>query len=150
MMHGNITRPTQDVDVVSVATEQTWSVSYALPQPLQEAVEDVAQVLDLPRDWLNTGALGIVAERLPDGFTDRLHSLTYHNLVVCVLDREDLLKLKVWAAADEGPFSRHTHDIRAIGPTAAELEIAFKWAAVHARASAADIEIIAQALAGAN
>lgn len=84
---------------------------HVLPEELRDAAQDVAEVMDLDPGWLNAGALGVVLHHLPDGFEERLVSETFGNLRVSVLSREDLVRLKLLAAADEGPGSVHLTDL---------------------------------------
>lgn len=128
LLTDEIDRPTRDIDIVSVAEGlDPLNVARTLPEGLRQAADDVADALGIPRDWLNNGAVGIVGDRLPAGFDGRTRPLVYANLVVHVLARTDLLCLKLWAAADQGPGSRHLHDIRAMRPDADELAAALRW-----------------------
>jgi hypothetical protein len=140
-------RATQDVDVVSVARgEAPLATESSLPPELRNAAEDVADLHGLNKDWLNAGAVGVLRGRLPSGYEQRLRARSYGNLVVGVLGRSDLLGLKVLAASDEGPDSRHTHDVRAMKPTGEELEAAFTWARAQKPAESPEFEDIAQVL----
>ncbi|MGH3442470.1 MAG: hypothetical protein ACRDUY_10615 [Nitriliruptorales bacterium] len=122
--------PTQDVDVVAVAPSGTplrSSQQLELPLDLVRAAEDVAAVMGLDRDWLNAGALGVLFDRLPEGYEDRLRPTRFGNLTVSVLGRQDLVRLKLWAAADEGPGSRHHVALVQMGLSAAEVDDAEAW-----------------------
>jgi hypothetical protein len=128
LLAGHIRRPTQDVDVVAFSTGSGPLRSEpTLPRELVEAVQDVARVLDLDDDWLNAGAVAIVADRLPDRFEQRMGTHSYGSLTVSVLGREDLIRLKLFAAADEGPGSTHHLDLVRLAPTAVELRDAISW-----------------------
>jgi hypothetical protein len=100
---------------------------HTLPPELTEAAEDVARMMELDRDWLNAGALGVLAHHLPEGYEDRLRSGRFGNLMVSVLDRQDLIRLKLFAAADEGPGSVHLLDLLEISLTPDELRDAAVW-----------------------
>lgn len=106
----------------------------------------MADVLNLPVDWLNTGAVGVLDGRLPDGFMVRLRPRVYGNLVVSVLARMDLLRLKLLAAADEGPYSQHVADVLGMRPTSGELREALRWARGQSAPGTHDFDDIAQAV----
>lgn len=120
-------RPTQDVDVVAVASGDEALRSHQLPMALVQAAEDVAEMLGLDEDWLNAGAAAVLADRLPAGYQERLRTEQFGNLTVSVLGRQDLIRLKLYAAADEGPGSRHVRDLIQIGLTRQELDDARGW-----------------------
>lgn len=124
----DVARPTQDVDVVAVgADDQDLREQYELPPALTEAALDVARSLGLRKDWLNASAAAILLGELPDGYKERLNSRLFGGLVVSVLGRLDLMRLKVYAAADEGPGSRHVQDLLLMRPTAEEAGDALNW-----------------------
>lgn len=122
-------RPTQDVDVVAVSTgDGRLKKSYELPAELAEAALDVARVHGLDEDWLNAGALGAVFHVLPEGFEERLRSESFGGaLIVSVAAREDLIRLKLFAAHGEGPYGVHFEDLLAMGATSVELDEAAAW-----------------------
>ncbi len=136
-------RPTQDVDVVAVATPAGGLLRPGqLPRELVEAGEDVAAMLGLDEDWLNAGAAALLADRLPAGYEERLRTEQFGTLTVSVLGRQDLIRLKLYAAADEGPGSRHVQDLRRIGITRSELEDARSWVATLYPGSAPVPELV--------
>jgi hypothetical protein len=124
-------RATQDVDVVAASVDAgPLRRQQELPQELVEAALDVARALDLDPDWLNAGALGVIGHLLPEGFEERLRSESFGaGLTVSVLSRSDLLRLKLFAASDEGPAGVHFSDVCAMHPTAEELSDARAWVA---------------------
>jgi hypothetical protein len=86
--------------------------------------------LELDPDWLNAGALGVIGHLLPEGFEDRLRSESFGTgLIVSVLSRPDLLRLKLFAASDEGLAGVHFSDLCAMRPTTEELADAHAWVA---------------------
>lgn len=128
LLRGDVPRPTQDVDVVSVAAGRSPLLRrHVLPEELRNAAEDVAEVMDLDPGWLNAGALGVVLRHLPDGFEERLVSETFGNLRVSVPSRDDLVRLKLLAAADEGPGSVHLADLVEMSLSRPELIDAASW-----------------------
>ena len=67
---------------------------------------------------------------LPDGFADRLSMLRIGNrLTLHLLGRQDLMALKLYAAADEhGPRQEiHFADLKGLAPTFEELDWAVEW-----------------------
>jgi hypothetical protein len=126
------TRPTQDVDIAAVGSRDTPLRSHVeLPVDLAEAVRDVAATLGLSADWMNAGAVALVEHLLPAGYEQRLRTRRFDALVVSVLARGDLLRLKLYAGADEGPGSTHLQDVLDMGPSRKELDAAIAW--VNAR-----------------
>lgn len=121
-------RPTQDADVIAIARgTEPLRVELDLPSDLAEAAADVADALGLDPDWLNTGPVGVIGHRLPQDMNSRLRHRTYGTLVVSVPARLDLVRLKLLAAADEGPASPHAFDLVRMGLTRAELVNARDW-----------------------
>jgi hypothetical protein len=131
LLREGLHRATQDVDVVAAAVDAgPLRREQELPPELVEAALDVARALDLDPDWLNPGALGVIGHLLPEGFEDRLRSESFGSgLTVSVLARSDLLRLKLFAASDEGPAGVHFSDVCAMRPTRDELADARAWVA---------------------
>ena len=55
----------------------------------------------------------------------------YGGLEVHLPGRFDLICFKVYAAADQGPRSKHFGDLQALEPSGAELLNAARWAMTH-------------------
>lgn len=128
LLTGDLDHPTRDVDVVAVASgESPLRSQHQLPDALTEAAKDVATIMGIDHDWLNSGALGVLFGRLPDGYEDRLRTMRFGNLTVSALGRKDLIRLKLWAAAEEGPNSTHHVDLSRMGLDRAELDDAEAW-----------------------
>lgn len=132
LLHEGLQRPTQDVDVIAFSTgNERLRQSNELPQELAEAARDVAWMHGLDDDWLNTGALGALNDLLPHlpvGFEDRARTESFGNsLLVSVLDRQDLIRLKLYAAYDVGTGETHLADLVVIRITAGELRDAATW-----------------------
>lgn len=125
---------TKDVDAFAAVQKgqrgELRLVSCAQLSPaLTRAIEAVAGQFGLGSDWLNGQATLALNEELPPGLTDRLHLVRYGPcLTLYFLDRLDQIYFKLYAAADHGPTSRHTEDLRALNPTAAEIRGAARWA----------------------
>ncbi len=133
LLHGVISRPTRDVDVLGGRSVAGGVLPMAtLPPPLASAVADVGLALDLRQDWLNLGPAGLLKLGLPKGFAGRLAPRTYGGLVVWLAAPEDLVYLKVYAAADHWPLrDRHMADLVALRPSARDLQAAAAWAQTH-------------------
>lgn len=128
---GYVHRATRDVDLIALLEQGRLAPASPLPAPLAEAVADVARALELPGDWLNAGPASALELGLPEGFVDRLESRRYGGLVLHLAGRTDLIALKLYAAVDQGPRSRHTTDLQSLAPTHAELLAAAMWTRTH-------------------
>lgn len=124
-----ISRPsTKDLDVIGAMTPRGIERMGSVPAPLARAISDVALTYGLANDWMNLGPEHLVDLGLPPGFEARLDRLDYGGLVVWTTSRQDMISLKLYAAADQGARSRHMQDLAELGPTSAELVAAAKWA----------------------
>lgn len=136
LLQNLIRRPTLDLDAVARVENDAWVTANPLPAPLIQAVRDVADALDLPReprdekDWLNSGPAFLQNLGLPEGFAERLAILRFGPLTIRVAARQDLVCLKLWAATDASRGPRRAVDIadlRALRPTQSELRDAVAW-----------------------
>lgn len=127
MLLGLLARPTKDLDIVARVQDELWIASEPLPASLVAAAHDVAGALELPLDWLNAGPSDFMRTGLPEGFRDRTTTLVYGGLTLQLASRLDQLALKLFAAVDQGPRSRHFADLRHLRPTTAELADAAGW-----------------------
>jgi hypothetical protein len=50
---------------------------------------------------------------------------------VYIADRYDLIHMKLFAAADQGPDSKHMSDLLLLGPTSEELDSARTWCCIQ-------------------
>jgi hypothetical protein len=70
---------------------------------LAQAAIDVARAYGLADDWLNLGPASLLDGPLPAGFAERLSQVAFGALRLWIAGREDLVALKLWAAADRWP-----------------------------------------------
>jgi hypothetical protein len=66
-------------------------------------------------------------EKTCEGFLVRCRVETFGGLRVHIADRYDLIHMKLLAAADQGPRSKHMSDLLALIPTYEELDAARQW-----------------------
>ena len=127
LLLGATQRATHDVDIVALVDEGRLCKAKPLPSAVEDAARDVARVLELAPDWLNSGPTALLDFGLPSGFLSRCIVRRYEALVVHVAARFDQIHFKLYAASDHGPRSRHVADLRALAPTRAELIAAARW-----------------------
>lgn len=128
---GYVARSTRDVDLVARIEDGRLVSAAPLPVSFAEAVADVGRTLGLRSDWLNAGPASVVELGLPAGFLDRVQTRHFGGLTLHLAGRTDLIALKLYAAVDQGPASRHTSDLQALAPTPDELIVAAKWTRSH-------------------
>jgi hypothetical protein len=130
-----VSRVTRDVDILALVDSQDNLISPApLPDALKEASSQVAEILDLNRDWLNNGPSsdsgGLFQMGLPDGLFNRATLRKYgSHLTVFYISRIDQIHLKVYASVDCG--GKHVGDLLAMTPTIEELVVAADWCMTH-------------------
>jgi hypothetical protein len=132
LLLGLISRATRDLDIVAVVDAGNYVKADPLPQELLDAVRDVGEVLGIGAEWLNAAPAGLLDFGLPEGFARRTEIRDFGTaLVLHVASRTDQICLKLYAAVDQGPRSKHADDLRALAPTADELRVAATWARGH-------------------
>jgi len=132
MILGVVQRATADLDVVARVDGTRWVSAEPLPRPLQEAVRDVGTALGLDSCWLNAGPADLLTYGLPAGFVERVITRHFGALTIHLASHEDLIALKVYAAADHWPDrSKHLQDLRALKPSPAQLRAAARWCRTH-------------------
>src|SRR5579859_5329362 len=127
-----VTRATRDVDVIAVAVDPTKPRAIqpppdTFPEPLQRAIDTVAHDLNLDDDWLNTGPAGQWRQGLPPGLESRTTWRRFAAITVGIVARQDLILLKLFAAANNSPSGPHARDLIGLKPTDAELAAASAW-----------------------
>jgi len=131
MLSGLIERPTKDLDVLARMERDDLLPAEPLPEALQIAIRDVAEILDLDPAWLNGGPTALLDQPLPSGFNERLETRTFGALVVRIASRVDQIAFKLYAAVDQGPRSKHVSDLQRLTPTSSELVAAANWCRTH-------------------
>lgn len=131
LLLGFIHRATRDLDLVAFVEAGRLIRADRLPAPLAESVADVARVLGLRGDWLNPGPASLLDLGLPEGFAQRLETRRYGGLTLHLASRLDHIALKLYAAVDQGPDSKHAADLLALAPSPDELLGAARWARMH-------------------
>jgi hypothetical protein len=130
-----ISRPTMDLDAMARLENGQLQSAKPLPPELVEAIRDVADTLGLPReptdekDWLNGGPTMLRTFVTPE-FVRRARIRTFDALTIRIAAREDLITLKLWAAADAGRGARRSvdlQDLKDIAPMANEMRAAVVW-----------------------
>jgi Nucleotidyltransferase of unknown function (DUF6036) len=131
MLLGLIQRPTRDLDVIALIASGNYVKASSLPVPLTQAVADVGAIFQLGPDWINAGPADLLDFGLPRGFAERTEVRGYGSLTLRIASRQDQVALKLYAATDQGPQSKHFEDLRALAPTRDELLAGARWAITH-------------------
>ncbi len=131
LLLGLLDRPTRDLDVVATVEAGEYHAVVELPSPLVEAVREVGDVMGIGSSWLNPGPARLLDFGLPEGFAERAVIRRFGALTLDLASRVDQIALKLYAAADQGPASKHMADLRALRPTADELLGGARWARTH-------------------
>lgn len=135
-LQGLQSRTTRDVDVLGDWNVQKVEVACieGFPEKVKACIERVAadhpELSGLGGKWVNLGPSRLANWGLPKGFEQRLVTVQISDrLTLHLLGREDLLPLKLYAAADEfGPRQDiHFADLHALNPTFEELDKAVDW-----------------------
>ncbi len=124
LLLGLLQRPTKDLD-------GAYQSAQPFPADLQDATVEVANALGLAQDWLNPGPASLLDLGLQDGFSTRVTTRQFGNLVIHLASRYDQICFKLYAATDQGPSSKHTADLRILAPTIDELKSAAEWCRSH-------------------
>ncbi len=125
-----IQRTTKDVDVLALHGVSGFIDPDPLPDYLVESALIVANILNLPADWINTGPADLFRMGLPEGFAQRLVERTYGpKLTVLFISRIDQIHFKLYAAVERGGY--HIDDLLQLDPTDKEIVTAAKWSQTH-------------------
>ncbi len=129
-------RTTRDVDVLGQWNAGLLEISRIedFPDEVKACIRKVAQnhseLQGLKENWVHLGPRKLVEFGLPRGFEQRLTTRKFgKRLALHLLDRADLLPLKLYAASDE--FCRrqevHLQDVKSLTPSFDELDRAVDW-----------------------
>ena len=127
LLDGIVTRVTRDVDVVAFVEGDDLRRESRGSALLEHSVLAVALELGLEPAWLNLGPVSLLDAGLPEGFLARCRIETFGRLRVHIADRYDLIHMKLFAAVDQGPTSKHMSDLLTLSPTSEELDAARQW-----------------------
>lgn len=131
ILMGLLERPTRDVDIVAVVVAGKYEKAKPLPVDLARAVVDVGESLGMGGEWLNAGPTDLIDFGLPSGFKERVQTRRYGALTLHLASRLDQVYLKLYAAVDQGPRSRHFEDLLLLSPKPAELLAGAAWTLTH-------------------
>ncbi len=147
LLLGLTSRPTADLDIVAFIEAGRYLKPSILPADLADAARATARVVGIREDWINVGPAALLDFGLPAGFANRTVERRYGGLVVHLAGRQDQVFLKLYAAVDQGPSSKHFQDLVALSPSREELLDAARWAMTHAPSPGFRSELL-KALAG--
>jgi len=131
LLDGLVASATRDVDVVALVEDDELVGASEFSVGLERYVSAVALELGLEPHWLNFGPTSLLDAGLPTGFLRRCRAETFGALTVFIADRYDLIHMKLYAATDHGPASKHMADLEAMNPSLQELEDARRWCMKH-------------------
>jgi hypothetical protein len=147
LLLGLISRPTADLDVVAFIEAGRYVKPTTLPADLADAARATARVMGIRDEWINAGPAALLDFGLPVGFANRTIERRFGGLVVHLAGRGDQVFLKLYAAVDQGPSSKHFQDLAALSPNREELLDAARWAMTHDPSAGFRSELL-KALAG--
>ena len=127
LLLGLISRPTADLDIVAFIEAGRYVKPRALPADLVDSARATASVTGIREDWINVGPAALMDFGLPAGFANRTVERRYRGLVVHLAGRRDQIFLKLYAAVDQGPNSKHFQDLVALSASREELLDAARW-----------------------
>ena len=120
-----VQRTTKDIDVIGKFSEE--NIEYAgFDEQFKEQVSIIAELLNLPSNWINTGPESLLQTGLPPGLLNRLTKKSYgKNLTIGFISRIDQIFLKLYASVDRGGY--HVDDLINLSPSDIELIDAAHW-----------------------
>jgi len=135
-LQGLQSRATRDVDILGNWNSQSMEIACVrqFPEKVKTCIQKVAdnhpELAGLSVRWINLGPARLARLGLPAGFEHRLTPVRFgQKLTLQLLSRQDLLALKLYAAADDfGPRQAiHQQDLEVLKPTFDELDKAVDW-----------------------
>lgn len=120
-----VNRTTKDIDVIGLL-EKDYIEFAEFNSIFVEQIAIVAEMFNLPKDWINTGPEAFISTGLPNGLISRLKFIIYgDNLEIGFIGRYDQIFLKLYASVDRGGY--HVDDLLRLEPTEGELIDACRW-----------------------
>jgi hypothetical protein len=126
---------TMDVDTLARREGDVLVSATPEPRAVREAIEAVANARGIDRRWMNARVAAELFERpLPDGIDERATRIEIAGLTLLVAHPDDLVKLKLAAAAKQfaprDVDEKHRGDLRGMCPTREQLTAGLDWIAV--------------------
>ena len=131
LLVGLMIRTTKDLDLVALVDKGEFISAKPLPNPLAQAVGEVAVAFNMNKDWINIGPSDLFTLGLPNGFKSRMSTIRYGGLTIHLAGRFDQICFKLYATVDQGPASKHYADLKYLKPNKNELEKAKQWCITH-------------------
>jgi hypothetical protein len=106
------------------------------PENVKTCIRRVAanhpELQGFDQDWVNLGPQHLARQGLPQGFQSRVRSMSFGKaalLTLHLLDRQDLIPLKLYAAADRFSPRQEIHfgDLRLMKGTFDQMDKALDW-----------------------
>jgi hypothetical protein len=127
---GIIQRATKDVDIFATRDEFSGiEPAYPLSDTVKQAIKQVADLLDLPQNWLNasTSFLLLPLKEYPPYFWEDFMDEEYGtHLKISYLSRKGLITLKILAAIQRDA-ARDAEDLIALQPSETDTIEALDW-----------------------
>jgi len=131
VLTGLIKRTTSDIDIIAQVDERTRPPTPVqatpLPSAMETAIRTVARDFALPTAWMNTQIGAQWRAGLPPDLLKEAIRREYGPLTVYFAARAGLIPLKLFAAVDSGPASKHYQDLLALAPKDTEIDLAAEW-----------------------
>lgn len=131
LLIGLMIRTTKDLDLVALVDKGEFISAKPLPNPLMQAIEEVAIAFNMSKDWINIGPSDLLTLGLPNGFKSRMRTIRYGGLTLHLAGRFDQICFKLYATVDQGPTSKHYMDLKHLKPNNQDLAEAKQWCITH-------------------
>ncbi|MBS0628382.1 MAG: hypothetical protein JSS09_09245, partial [Verrucomicrobia bacterium] len=89
LLIGLMIRTTKDLDLVALVDKGEFISAKPLPNPLIQAIEEVAIAFNMSKDWINIGPSDLLTLGLPHGFKNRMSTVRYGGLTIHLAGRFD-------------------------------------------------------------
>lgn len=129
-------RTTRDVDVLGEWNHALVEVTCLdvfpenVKSSIRRVVDNHAELEGFGEDWVNLGPSRLARQGLPEGYAQRLKSMQFgKTLTLHLLNRTDLIPLKLYAAADRFSCRQEIHfsDLKLLNGSFDELDKALDW-----------------------